>query len=241
MAIKPYKESELTQKQQVAAMFNNIAKRYDFLNHFLSLGIDIYWRKKTIQQLKYIKPSRTLDIATGTADLAIEALTLQPEEIIGIDISEQMLEIGREKIKKKRLGEIIQLSYGDSENIPFQNNSFDAITCAFGVRNFENLDKGLNEMYRVLRRGGKVVILEFSKPQQFPVKQLYSLYFHWILPQVGRVFSKDMSAYNYLPASVEAFPDGKQFLKRMGRAGFEETKQIPLNWGIASIYTARKR
>lgn len=240
MLIKPYKESELGKKQQVAEMFNNIAKRYDFLNHFLSMGIDIYWRKKTIKQLKLLHPYRILDIATGTADLAIEASILQPKEIIGIDISEQMLEIGREKIKNKRLEKTIHLSYGDSENIPFQDNSFDAITCAFGVRNFENLDKGLHEMYRVLKKDGKVAILEFSKPQKFPIKQLYHFYFIKILPIVGRIVSKDMSAYTYLPKSVDAFPDGKQFLKHLALSGFKETLHIPLNFGIASIYTAKK-
>ena len=240
MLVKPYKESELGKKQQVAQMFNNIAKRYDFLNRFLSLGIDIYWRKRTISQLKKNNPSTILDIATGTADLAIEALSLNPKQIIGIDISVQMLEIGHKKIQNKNLEAVIKLQLGDSENLPFENNSFDAITCAFGVRNFENLEKGLSEMYRVLKPGGRVVILEFSKPQQFPIKQLYAFYFNAVLPFVGRLISKDVSAYTYLPESVNMFPDGKPFLKCLASVGFNRSIQKKLSFGIASIYAADK-
>ena len=240
MLVKPYKESDLSKKQQVAQMFDNIAKRYDFLNRFLSVGIDIYWRKKTIDQLKNNKPLTILDIATGTGDLAIESVRLDPKQITGVDISEQMLEIGRDKIQKKNLNKIIQLRYGDSENLPFENNSFDAITCAFGVRNFENLEKGLQEMYRVLKNGGKVVILEFSKPQQFPVKQLYTFYFNSVLPVIGKLISKDISAYTYLPESVNMFPDGKTFLNCLKSVGFSNPIQKSLSFGIASIYTAEK-
>lgn len=240
MLVKPYKESELGKKQQVARMFNNIAKRYDFLNHFLSLGIDIYWRKKTVKQLKNKLPLHILDIATGTGDLAIETLKLKPHKIIGVDISEQMLEMGREKVKKMHVDDIIHLQYGDSENLPFQENSFDAITCAFGVRNFENLDKGLEEMYRVLKKGGKIAILEFSRPQQFPIKQIYHFYFNRLLPFIGNSISKDISAYTYLSESVNAFPDGKQFLQRLEGAGFKQTSYIILSFGIASIYIAEK-
>ncbi len=240
MLVTPYKESELNKKQQVAQMFNNIAKRYDFLNRFLSLGIDVYWRKKTIKQLKQHNPLLILDIATGTGDLAIESMKLNPKQIIGVDISEQMLEIGRKKIEKKNLNATIQLQYGDSENLPFENNSFDAITCAFGVRNFENLEKSLQEMYRVLKPKGKVVILEFSKPQQFPVKQLYSFYFHYILPTIGKMVSKDVSAYTYLPESVNMFPDGKPFLNYLTSGGFKQPIQKLLSFGIASIYVAEK-
>lgn len=240
MTVTPYKDLEKSKKEQVASMFNNIAKRYDFLNHFLSLGIDILWRKKAVGLLKKDNPKLILDIATGTGDFAIEAMSLNPDKITGVDISDGMLEIGKEKIKNRNLSHKIELFKGDSENLPFEENSFDAITCGFGVRNFENLEKGLSDMNRVLKKGGMVVILEFSKPLKFPVKQLYSFYFTRLLPFIGRMISKDSSAYTYLPESVDAFPDGANFLCILSKQGFSETRCIPLMFGIASIYTGKK-
>ncbi|NOZ45830.1 MAG: bifunctional demethylmenaquinone methyltransferase/2-methoxy-6-polyprenyl-1,4-benzoquinol methylase UbiE [Chlorobi bacterium] len=239
MEIKPYKKSTSSKKEQVALMFNNIAKRYDFLNHFLSLGIDKIWRRKTINQLEGLKPELILDVATGTADLAIEALKLQPKKITGIDISTAMLEIGKKKIEQKNY-DSIELIEGDSENLQFENKSFNAVTVAFGVRNFENRPKGLSEMYRILKPGGKAVILEFSKPTQFPVKQIYNLYFNFILPAWGKFFSKDNSAYSYLPESVNNFPNGQAFLDELEKAGFINTKSISLTFGIACIYSGEK-
>lgn len=221
-------------------MFNNISGKYDLLNHTLSLGIDILWRKKAIKLLAPYKPQRILDIATGTADFAIEAMSLKPEQVIGVDISEGMLEVGKQKISKKQLQEVIQLELGDSENLRFEDNIFDAVIVAFGVRNYEHLEKGLSEMYRVTKSGGHVMIIEFSKPQRFPVKQLYNFYFKSILPNIGKYVSKDDAAYTYLPESVEAFPDGKDFLNILKKVGYKETKWIPLTIGISSIYWARK-
>ena len=195
MTVIPYKEKQETKKEQVATMFNNISHKYDFLNHFLSLGIDILWRKKAVRMLAPHQPRKILDIATGTADFAIEALKLNPDEIIGIDISEGMLNVGKEKIKKKGVDNIISLELGDSENLRFETAYFDAYTVAFGVRNFENLEKGLTEMLRVLKPNGTGVILEFSKPRKFPVKQLYNFYFNKILPGIGKMVSKDTAAY----------------------------------------------
>ncbi|MBN1251735.1 MAG: bifunctional demethylmenaquinone methyltransferase/2-methoxy-6-polyprenyl-1,4-benzoquinol methylase UbiE [Bacteroidales bacterium] len=236
----PYKNSKDTKKEQVAKMFDNIAKKYDFLNHFLSVGIDKIWRKKAIAKLKDNKPNLILDIATGTGDLAISALQLNPEKVIGIDISEGMLEIGRKKLKNKMLEHRIQLLLGDSENINFSNNNFDAAIVAFGVRNFENLQKGLTEIYRVLKPNSKFVVLEFSKPSSFPIKQLYNFYFSKILPSLGKLFSKDNSAYKYLPESVNAFPEGKEFIEKLKKVGFHTVNQQKLTFGIASIYTAIK-
>jgi len=236
----PYKNSDAGKKEQVATMFNNIAKKYDFLNHFLSVGIDKIWRKKTIAKLKDKNPKVILDIATGTADLAINALKLNPEKVIGIDISEGMLEIGKKKLKKKNLEDKIQLFLGDSENINFKDNYFDAVIVAFGVRNFENLQKGLSEIYRVLKPNSKFVVLEFSKPTKFPIKQLYNFYFKNILPVIGKIFSKDNSAYTYLPESVNAFPEGNLFLKKMKDTGFHTLKLQKLFFGVASIYTGIK-
>lgn len=221
-------------------MFNNIAPRYDFLNHVLSLGIDKGWRKKAVQILQEAKPSVILDVATGTADFAIASSKLKPLRIEGIDISGGMLEKGREKIKRKGLEKIIFLSQADSEKMTFNDNTFDAITVGFGVRNFENLDKGLSEMYRVLKPGGTALVLEFSKPVMFPVKQVYQLYFTYILPFIGRLISKDQAAYSYLPESVKAFPSGYDFLEVYKRAGFIQTSQLPLTFGIASIYIGKK-
>ncbi|MDQ3193014.1 MAG: bifunctional demethylmenaquinone methyltransferase/2-methoxy-6-polyprenyl-1,4-benzoquinol methylase UbiE [Bacteroidota bacterium] len=240
MTVTPYKDTTTGKKQQVTAMFNNIAPKYDFLNHFLSLGIDILWRKKAIGLLKTQNPKQILDIATGTGDFAIEALVLNPDKITGLDISAGMLSVGREKIKNKKLEDKIELILGDSENLPFAEKTFDAITVGFGVRNFENLDKGLSEMFRVLNGGGKVVVLEFSRPKKFPVKQVYNLYFNQILPFIGKIVSKDNTAYTYLPESVNAFPDGQDFLDILSKNGFKETKCISLLFGISSIYTGKK-
>lgn len=235
----PYKDQASSKKTQIALMFNNIAHRYDFLNHFLSLGVDKLWRKKAIKELEANRPKIILDVATGTADLAIEALKLNPDKIIGIDISTEMLKAGRKKIKKKRI-ENIELQEGDSENLNFHDEYFNAVMAAFGVRNFENLDAGLKEMHRILKPEGKVVILEFSKPMVFPVKQLYNFYFKGIIPFFGRFFSKDNSAYSYLPESVDNFPDGENFLNQLRKSGFINTKSISLSFGIASIYTGEK-
>lgn len=240
MTVIPYKEQSGGKKEQVATMFNNISKKYDFLNHFLSLGIDIIWRKKSIKLLKELQPKIILDIATGTGDFAIEALSLKPTKIIGIDISEGMLAVGKEKIKKKGLDHIITLQLGDSENLIFDDNYFDAYTVGFGVRNFENLEKGLSEMLRVLKPNGRAVILEFSKPKKFPIKQLYNFYFNRILPTIGNIISKDNAAYTYLPESVNAFPEGEEFVKILNKLGYKNVKAIPLLFGISSIYTATK-
>ncbi|MGM0406452.1 MAG: bifunctional demethylmenaquinone methyltransferase/2-methoxy-6-polyprenyl-1,4-benzoquinol methylase UbiE [Bacteroidota bacterium] len=239
--LTPYKDQKSGKKEQVALMFNNIARRYDFLNHFLSLGIDKLWRKKAINCLRDIEVnSKILDIASGTGDLAIQALKLKPEKIIGIDISSEMLKIGHEKIKQKKLDKIITLQKGDAENLEFADQYFDGITVAFGVRNFENLQKGLTEMYRVLKPGGQVVILEFSKPGSFPVKQFYQFYFHFILPVIGKLVSKDQSAYTYLPESVHLFPEKLQFISELEKAGFENCTFKELTFGIATIYEAEK-
>jgi len=222
-------------------MFNNIASHYDFLNHFLSLGIDKIWRKKAINKLKDISPEYILDVATGTADLAIEAFRLNPKKIIGIDISIQMLEIGELKIKEKKLDCFIELQKGDSENMSFPDNSFDAVTVAFGVRNFENLDKGLSEIYRVIKPNGRLVVLEFSKPDTFPVKQVYSFYFKRLLPFIGKIVSKDSSAYTYLPESVMQFPEKNDFLKKLELIGFKQCNYQLLSFGIACIYVGNKK
>ena len=214
--VTPYNDQTATKKEQVATMFNNISKTYDFLNHFLSLGIDIIWRKKAIGELKKDRPKHILDVATGTGDFAFEALqALNPDKITGVDISQGMLDVAKEKIAKRGLQSKFEVKLGDSERLLFDDNTFDAVTVAYGVRNFENLEKGISDMLRVLRPGGKVVILEFSKPRVFPVKQLYNFYFHYITPTIGKIFSKDNSAYKYLPESVEAFPDGKKFTDLM--------------------------
>lgn len=238
--VTPY-QNNAAKKEQVADMFNNISKTYDFLNHFLSLGIDIIWRKKAINELKADKPKLILDVATGTGDFAFEALSiLKPEKIIGVDISQGMLDIARQKIDKRGMQSQFEVKLGDSEKLPFEANGFDAVTVAYGVRNFEDLQKGLNDIHRVLKPGGKAVILEFSKPKAFPVKQLYNFYFNYITPGIGKLFSKDARAYSYLPESVAAFPDGKTFTALMQKAGFSNTKCRPLAFGICSIYTGVK-
>jgi demethylmenaquinone methyltransferase / 2-methoxy-6-polyprenyl-1,4-benzoquinol methylase len=240
MTVVPYKNEALGKKQQVAKMFNSISKRYDFLNHFLSLGIDIRWRRKAIRFLQPFKPKTILDVATGTGDFAFEALALSPEKVIGVDISEGMLDVGRKKVLHAKMNGVIELLSGDSENLQFADGFFDAVTVAFGVRNFENLDKGLSEIYRVTKAGGHVVVLEFSRPTGFPWKQLYNAYFKVMLPMIGRLVSRDKAAYTYLPESVDAFPDGDNFLKHLEKAGFTHTKAQPLTFGISSLYTATK-
>jgi demethylmenaquinone methyltransferase/2-methoxy-6-polyprenyl-1,4-benzoquinol methylase len=239
MAVVPYKES-LSKKEQVAKMFDNISHRYDFLNHFLSLGIDKSWRKKAIRILEPLHPQYILDVATGTGDFALQALVLKPKQITGIDISEGMLEIGRKKVRDRNLTAIIELLHGDSENLPFEENKFDAVTVAFGVRNFENLKRGMREIYRVLKPGGTLVVLEFSKPSRFPFKQVYNFYFKYILPKIGSAVSNDKAAYTYLPKSVEAFPDGEDFLHILQEIGFKNTRCSSLTFGISSIYTGTK-
>ena len=240
MSLLPYKDKNTSKKEQIAAMFNGISSKYDFLNHFLSFGIDILWRKRAIQTLKKNQPKLILDIATGTGDFAIEALSLKPRKIIGIDISEGMLSVGRKKLIKRNLTNKIELLTGDSEALPFEDNLFDAIIVSFGVRNFENLEKGLSDMLRVLKPGGKLVILEFSKPKSFPFKQIYQFYFRWILPEIGKLISKDGAAYTYLPDSVEAFPDGDNFLNILTKIGFQKSQCTPLTLGISSIYSGSK-
>ena len=240
MTVVPYKEEQSSKKQQVAKMFDRISGRYDFLNHFLSLGIDIGWRKKAIAELEPIKPKLLLDVATGTGDFAWQALSLQPEKVIGVDISEGMLEVGRKKMVQRQVSDRIELRSGDSENLPFEENKFDAVIVAFGVRNFENLERGLAEMLRVVRPGGKVVILEFSKPTRFPFRQVYGFYFKFILPKIGQWLSRDKAAYNYLPESVEVFPDGQKFLDILARLGYKNISCKPLTFGISSLYVGSK-
>jgi len=240
MQVVPYKEEDKTKKEQVATMFDNISRRYDLLNHTLSMGIDILWRRRAIKMLKPFSPKIILDIATGTGDFAVEATKLNPDKIIGVDISEGMLEVGQEKMQKKGLSDLIELKLGDSENLEFEDNKFDVVTVAFGVRNYENLKKGLAEMFRVTKNEGHVMIIEFSKPAKFPVKQLYNFYFNFILPIIGKIVSKDNAAYKYLPESVAAFPDGQIFLDILKDVGYKEAKWIPLTFGISSIYWARK-
>ncbi len=240
-SVSPYTDSCAAKKEQVAAMFNNISTTYDFLNHTLSLGIDTLWRKKAIQELVEDQPQSILDVATGTGDFAFEAIkTLKPKHIIGVDISEGMLAIADAKITKRNMNHIFEVRMGDSEKLLFEDNEFDAVTSAYGVRNFENLEKGLSDILRVLKPGGKVIILEFSKPRIFPIKQGYHFYFNHIVPTIGKLFSKDSSAYTYLPASVASFPEGNCFTSKMQEIGFRNTKCKPLAFGICSIYTGIK-
>jgi demethylmenaquinone methyltransferase/2-methoxy-6-polyprenyl-1,4-benzoquinol methylase len=238
--VVPYKDAPEGKKKQVARMFDSISGRYDRLNHILSLGIDKLWRRKAIKLLSAHNPGSILDIATGTADFAIEAVNIKGAVITGIDISEGMLEAGRKKITQLNLDNRIQLQNCDSENIPFGDNTFDAAIVAFGVRNFENLDLGLSEIRRVLKPGGKFIVLEISEPHNFPWKNLFKLYFHHILPLAGRLVSGDRHAYTYLPESVAAFPNGNEFIKRLSLAGFSKSDWKPLTLGICALYTAEK-
>lgn len=240
MTVVPYKQDTSGKKEQVARMFDSISSNYDFLNHFLSLGIDIRWRKKAVKLLAPGNPKLILDVATGTGDFAVEALKLNPDKVIGVDISEGMLDVGRKKMKVNGYDSKIELRSGDSENLPFEENKFDAVIVAFGVRNFENLERGIAEMHRVLKPGGRMVVLEFSKPRMFPFKQLYHFYFTFILPKIGKIISKDPAAYTYLPESVQAFPDGENFISILNRLGFKDTLCKPLTLGISSLYTGIK-
>ena len=238
--VTPYKDSSKSKKNQVAEMFNNISENYDFLNHFLSLGIDIYWRKKLVKFVKKQKPKLVLDVATGTGDLAIALLKAKPKKITGIDISRGMLDVGKRKMRKRGYEQLIKLMEADSENLPFKDDSFDAVCVSFGVRNFEHLEIGLSEMNRVLKPGGQLYILEFSSPTVFPFKQLYNFYFKCILPMLGKLISSDNSAYSYLPESVGAFPFGKELNIIIEKCGYSKAKNHPLSLGIASIYIAEK-
>ncbi|MFZ9503641.1 MAG: bifunctional demethylmenaquinone methyltransferase/2-methoxy-6-polyprenyl-1,4-benzoquinol methylase UbiE [Cyclobacteriaceae bacterium] len=238
--VVPYKNAPESKKQQVARMFDSISGRYDQLNHLLSLGIDRIWRRKAIHYLKKQQPTTILDVATGTADFAIEAGKIKDAVITGVDISEGMLEAGRKKIARLRLDKRIFLQTGDSENLPFDDNTFDASIVAFGVRNFEDLDKGLREIHRVIRPGGHFVILEISEPHRTPWKQLFSLYFHTLLPLAGRLISSDKHAYTYLPESVAAFPKGPAFIEKMEKAGFSQCQWKPLTLGICAMYVGQK-
>ena len=239
--IVPDQDSKLPKKEQVALMFDQIAPKYDFLNRFLSAGIDISWRKKALGILKKKNPASILDVATGTADLAIMATKiLKPKKVVGIDISEGMLSFGRQKIAADHLSEIIELHTGDSEAIQFDDESFDAVTVSFGVRNFQNLEKGISEIHRVLKSSGILVVLEFSKPKLPGVKQLYSLYMNVITPGMGGLFSKNRNAYQYLNDSVQKFPEGKEFQAVLDKAGFKNTNIKTLSFGICTIYSAQK-
>jgi demethylmenaquinone methyltransferase/2-methoxy-6-polyprenyl-1,4-benzoquinol methylase len=240
-SITPYPGQAGTKKEQVADMFDSISERYDLLNRVLSLGIDIQWRRRVLKRLRPYAPQRILDVATGTGDLAIGLLKLDPKEVVGLDISPGMLAQAGLKVKRKGLTSKIKLIEADSEQLPFAQDYFDAVTVAFGVRNFENLEQGLAEMARVLKKGGNVAILEFSRSRVPFVAPLFKLYFHHILPALGRWVSRDASAYTYLPASVEVFPEGVEFLHILEKSGFFEARQERLTFGICSLYTAQKQ
>lgn len=239
--IKPYKDSELGKKEQVAQMFDNISGNYDGLNRVISFGIDVKWRKKVLQLVSAKNPKTVLDIATGTGDLAILMTNTSAEEIIGLDISAGMLEVGKKKIADKKLDSKIQMVLGDSENIPYADNYFDAITVAFGVRNFETLEKGLAEILRVLKPNGIFVILETSVPTKFPYKQGYAFHSKFILPLVGKMFSKDKAAYSYLSDSANEFPFGEALNNILRKIGFIDVKHLPQTFGVATIYHASKK
>lgn len=239
--VNPYKDSKLNKKAQVAQMFDNISGEYDGLNRVISFGTDIKWRKEVVQIVAANNPENILDIATGTGDLAISLTASAAREIIGLDISEGMLEVGRKKIAKKQLDGIISMVVGDSEDLPFKNNTFDAITVAFGIRNFENLEKGLSEILRVIKPGGIFVILETSVPTKFPFKQGYKFYSKMILPTIGKLFSKDKFAYNYLSESASVFPFGEALNNILRNVGFIDVENRPKTFGVATIYTASKK
>lgn len=238
--IKPYKESDKGKKEQVAKMFDNISKNYDGLNRVISFGIDVKWRKKVVAIVGENNPKQILDIATGTGDLAIMMASLNPDRIVGLDISAGMLEVGKQKIEKVNLSKTIDMIVGDSENMPFDNDTFDAITVSFGVRNFANLNKGLTEINRVLKPDGKLVILETSVPTKFPYKQGYQFHSKVILPVVGKLFSKDKVAYSYLSESANSFPFGEKFNNILLKNGFTTAIDKPVTFGVASIYIATK-
>jgi demethylmenaquinone methyltransferase / 2-methoxy-6-polyprenyl-1,4-benzoquinol methylase len=239
-SIKPFSE-EGSKKNQVSEMFDKIAPRYDFMNRFLSAGIDVSWRRKAIKRFKVDQPQTLLDVATGTADMAIMAAKmLKPAMIMGIDISEKMLEVGREKIEKEELGTKIELQVGDAETINFPDNTFEGVMVAFGVRNFENLEKGLEEILRVLKPGAQLVVLEFSKPRIPAVRQLYNLYMGIVAPQLAKWFNQNKKAYQYLNDSAKAFPDRHQFESILKKTGYTATQWKPLSLGICCIYSGRK-
>ena len=238
--IKPYKNSDLGKKEQVTQMFDAISGNYDGLNRVISFGIDIKWRKKVVTIIKEKNPDTILDIATGTGDLAINLAETNASKIIGLDISSGMLEIGKQKVKKNQLDNKIDMVLGDSENMPFANNSFDAITVAFGVRNFETLENGLKEIYRVLKPNGTFVILETSIPTKTPYKQGYAFYSKNILPLIGKLFSKDKSAYNYLSESASVFPYGEALNNILRKIGFINVEDFPQTFGVATIYKSSK-
>lgn len=238
--ITPYNSQEKDKKQQVEDMFDSIAPTYDKLNRILSLRIDTIWRKNVIKLLKKQQPKTILDIATGTADLAIAMKEVQPSKIVGLDLSEEMLQVGRKKINNKQLDTLIEMVKGDSENLQFKDQSFDAITCAFGVRNFGNLQAGLKEMCRVVKDNGQVIILEFSKPKNTFFQKIYYFYFFNVLPFVGNLLSGDNRAYTYLPESVNAFPSGEAFANELKQAGFKSILCKPQTFGICTIYQAKK-
>lgn len=238
--VKPYKDSSVGKKEQVATMFDNISKEYDGLNRVISFGIDVSWRKKVTRIVSKNNPKQILDIATGTGDLALMMAKIGPDKITGLDISAGMLEIGKEKIAKAKLTDKIEMIVGDSENMPFPDNTFDAITVSFGVRNFANLDKGLTEIRRVLKPNGTFVVLETSNPTKFPFKQGYKFYTSFILPIIGKIFSKDKVAYSYLSESANTFPFGKDFDNILQKNGFINTEYNPVTFGVATIYSATK-
>ena len=239
-SVKPYKDSKDQKKQQVESMFDNISSNYDGLNRVISFGIDQSWRKKVIKMVSDSKAKNIIDIATGTGDLAIALAQTNAEKVVGIDISNGMLDVGRKKIKTKNLVDKIEMVQADSENLPYKDNSFDAATVAFGVRNFENLDKGLSEIYRILRPGGIFVVLETSNPTKFPFKQGYFIYTKYILPLIGKLFSKDKSAYQYLSESASVFPFGEAFNNILKKNGFINVKHYPQTFGVSTIYKASK-
>ncbi len=239
MAVTPYKEST-SKTEQVTRMFDNIAPSYDKLNHLLSAGIDVYWRRRAITALKPYKPKHILDIATGTGDFAFAALRLRPERILGLDISNNMIAIAREKKEKKQPNVKVEFDIANSENLPLEDNSFDAVTVGFGVRNFADIEQGMSEIYRVMRPGSVCAVLEPATPEIFPFKQLFNFYFTKVLPFIGKLVSKDKRAYTYLPESVEAFPHGQPFLDICSKVGFSKVKRVNLTLGICAMYLAEK-
>ncbi|MFB9054509.1 bifunctional demethylmenaquinone methyltransferase/2-methoxy-6-polyprenyl-1,4-benzoquinol methylase UbiE [Formosa undariae] len=239
--VNPYKDSDLGKKEQVTKMFDNISGTYDDLNRVISFGIDIKWRKKVVELVKSTNPNSILDIATGTGDLAINLAETDAEKIVGLDISPGMLEVGVQKVNAKKLEGTIEMILGDSENMPFEDNAFDAITVAFGVRNFETLEKGLAEILRVLKPNGIFVILETSVPVKTPFKQGYKLYTNNIMPAIGKLFSKDKSAYKYLSDSAAVFPHGEALNNILKKVGFINVKDFPQTFGVATIYTSSKQ